>query len=335
MLQLTFEEFERLLTQNITKAEEAEGLYHSSYISSIDTPFCIGNATNISIREGVTLLKAQLTFMQDTTIEMRTLQAQIGFAYCLKGQLKGYRTNTIPKENSELYYQLTPRTGHIYATAASHGWMQLEKGKLFQILYLLFSYENFEQLVGEQLKSMPPEFIQALKDSNGYYLIELKLSSKAVALAEAIFDNPYSGKSREFYREAKVIELLAYQVDALTKSAKEMDSTGVKLTTKEEQQIEYAHQVLLSSLANPPSLIELAKELGMSDYRLKNGFRQKYGLSPYRFVVDNRMIKAKALLEKGNMSVSAVAYAVGFSSLGSFSNTFYEKYGIRPSEVNE
>jgi AraC-like DNA-binding protein len=221
----------------------------------------------------------------------------------------------------------------IYSTAASHGWMQFDRSKPYKAVYLLFSLDAFSRLIGDQLQFMPEEFRQSITSENGYYTKFVKLSSQAISLGEAIFDNPYSGKSRQFYREAKVIELIAYQIDELTRPEQEVDSTGVKLTAKEETLIEYCQQLLLSSLENPPSLIELAKEIGMSDYRLKNGFRQKFGITPNRFVVEHRMTKAKELIKKGNMTVSEVAMAVGFTSLGSFSNSFYEKFGIRPSEL--
>lgn len=338
MLSLSFEQFQELLTQNGQTTEEVkpkEGLYHTTYSSQINSPYCKGCALNIVIREGITLIRTQLTFMQDTTIEMKSFLPQIGFGYCLSGKTEGFRQNSLSREDSKLHYALSSRSGIIYATAASQGWMKLYEGKPFKALYLLFSYQAFRQLIGEQLNAMPKEFIEAIEAENGYYLREVKLSSQVVALGEAIFNNPYSGKSKEFYREAKVIELMAYQIDVLTKPAKELNSTDVKLSAKEEKLLEYSKQVLLSSLENPPSLIELAKELGMSDYRLKNGFRQQYGLTPYRFVVDNRMIQAKELLQKGEMTVSEVASAVGFTSLGTFSNSFYEKFGIRPSELNE
>jgi AraC-like DNA-binding protein len=276
------------------------------------------------------LLKVELTFKQATTIEMKSFLPQIGFVYCLTGKLIGYRQNTIPDQNSELSYQLSSGKGMIYATAASHGWMQLEKAKPYQAVYLLFSYEAFQQLIGDQIKTMPPKFRDAINSENGYFTKFLDLSSPVVALCKAIFKNPYTGKSQQFYREAKVIELIAYQIDELTKLAQAGD---LKLTAEEEILMEYCHQVLLSSLENPPSLIELAEQVGMSDYRLKTGFKQMYGLTPFRFVVDQRMLRAKELLQTREMTVGEVALTVGFTSVGSFSNSFYEKFGIRPSEL--
>lgn len=336
MLKLSFEQYQQLLLQEYKQAEEenlAEGIYHKSYHSQVDTPFCKGVTQNISIRNEIILIKTQLTFFEDVVIEMKSFQPQIGFWYCLKGYVNSYRQNVKLKEESKLNFSLSPATAFIYATAASEGWMHYQKGKLYKGIFLLFDYQAFKQLIGEQIVTMPKGFLDAMKDENGFYMKPISFTSQTKALCESIFDNPYSGKSRQFYREAKVVELLAYQIDQLTKPIKESYSSGLKLSPKEEILIEYCKNILNSSLANPPSLIELAKEIGMSTYRLKNGFRQMYGETPYRFIVDQRMTKARGLLLQKELSVSEVAMSVGFSSLGTFSNTFYEKYGIRPSEI--
>jgi AraC-like DNA-binding protein len=336
MFQLSFDEFQALLFQNARLAEadnQPEGIYHTSYRAQFNTPVCEGSATNITIREDITLIKYEITFKEATTVQMQSTLPQVGFWHCLKGQVTIHRQNTVPRQDSQLHFQVMSREAYFYVTAASRGWMQFEQCQPVKALFLLFSYPAFKQLVGEQLAALSPGVINALKEENGYYLKTMKLSSQAMALCEAVFDNPYEGRSRQFYREAKVIELLAYQIDQLSKSVQGQGSSGLKLTAEEETRIEYCREVLLASLTNPPSLIALAKRIGMSDYRLKNGFRQKYGETPYRFIADQRMFKARQLLLKRVMSVSEVAAAVGYTSLGTFSNSFYDKFGIRPSEL--
>jgi AraC-like DNA-binding protein len=336
MVQLSFEEFQALLFQNarLTEADnQPEGIYHTSYRAQFDTPVCKGNATNITIREDITLIRNEITFNETTRVQMQAAMPQVGFWHCLKGQVTIYRENTVPRPDSQLQFQIMSREAFFYATAASRGWMQFERGQSVKILILLFSYPAFKQLVGEQLAALSPGVVNALEEENGFYVKFMKLSSQAMALCEAVFDNPYTGRSRQFYREAKVIELLAYQIDQLSKLVPGQGSTGLKLTAEEETRMEHCREVLLASLDNPPSLIALAKQVGMSDYRLKNGFRQKYGETPYRFIADQRMFKARQLLLERTLSVSEVAAAVGYTSLGTFSNSFYEKFGIRPSEL--
>jgi AraC-like DNA-binding protein len=235
--------------------------------------------------------------------------------------------------NYDTNFVLTSRTGYIYVAASSEGLQQFEANEPFEAIYIHFSYAAFKQLLGDQLNEMPADFNLAMENNDRFFFRRIKLAAPVMALCESLFNNPFTGKSREFYREAKVIELIAYEIDELLKSPEEPDSTGPLLTPKEEKLIERSYHLLLENLANPPSLLELARQIGMSDYRLKNAFRQKYGQTPYRFVAEKRMVTAKALLAKKQMNVSEVAAAVGFNSLGSFSNSFYEKFGIRPSEV--
>lgn len=336
MLYLSFEELQKLITQNYKVYEEEElslHMYHTTYTSTIKTPICEGEATSTIIREGITLLKLLLNFKQDTCTEIKSLQPQIGFAYCLTGRVNALRKNTGYQPSGDTHIDLAPNTGYIYVASTSQGWQQFEANMPFEAFYIHFSYHAFSQLLGDQLSEMPADFTQAMENNNRYFFKHTKLAPPVVTLCEALFNNPFSGKSREFYREAKVIELIAHQIDELIKSPEEIAATGYTLTKKEEILLERSHHLLLQNLVNPPSLIELAREIGMSDYKLKNAFRQKYGQTPYRFVAEKRMIVAKELLAKGQMNVSEVAAAVGFNSLGSFSNSFYERYGVRPSEL--
>jgi AraC-like DNA-binding protein len=336
MLYLSFEELQNLITQNqeVCAAEQLSlQMYHTTYSSVIRSSICDGSALSTIIREGITLLKLQLTFKQTTQTEIKSFQPQIGFAFCMLGRSSVLRNNTHFQPNDDIRFLLHAHTGYIYVAASSEGWQQFEAHVPFEAVYIHFSYAAFKQLLGDQLHELPVDFTKAIENNHHYFLKQVKLSDQVTALCKALFANPFSGKSMEFYREAKVIELIAYQIDELTKPFEEVDSTGPLLTQKEEALMERCYQLLIQNLANPPSLIELARQVGMSDYRLKNGFRQKYGQTPYRFVAEKRLIKAKHLLTEGRMNVSEVASAVGFTSLGSFSNSFYEKFGIRPSEI--
>ena len=66
-------------------------------------------------------------------------------------------------------------------------------------------------------------------------------------------------------------------------------------------------------------------------FKLKKGFKDVFGLPVYQYLLNARMQEAhKAMLDKG-FTVQEAAWLVGYSSLGSFSNAFAKKYGIRPS----
>ena len=69
----------------------------------------------------------------------------------------------------------------------------------------------------------------------------------------------------------------------------------------------------------------------MSAGHLSREFRRVYGESPYSYLMTRRIERAKALLRRGDLSVTEVCFAVGCSSLGTFSTRFTELVGLPPS----
>jgi AraC-like DNA-binding protein len=70
----------------------------------------------------------------------------------------------------------------------------------------------------------------------------------------------------------------------------------------------------------------------MSAGHLSRQFRLAYGESPYSYLMTRRIERAMALLRRGDLSVTDVCFAVGCSSLGTFSTRFTELVGVSPRE---
>lgn len=83
--------------------------------------------------------------------------------------------------------------------------------------------------------------------------------------------------------------------------------------------------------ALPLDVEALAREAHMSAGHFSRRFREAYGESPYSYLMTRRIERAMMLLRGGNLSVTEVCFAVGFSSLGSFSSRFTELVGTPPS----
>jgi transcriptional regulator GlxA family with amidase domain len=83
--------------------------------------------------------------------------------------------------------------------------------------------------------------------------------------------------------------------------------------------------------ARPLGVPALARAALMSTAHFSRQFRATYGETPYTYLMTRRIERAKALLRRGDMSVSEVCVAVGCSSLGSFSARFTEVVGETPS----
>jgi AraC-like DNA-binding protein len=83
--------------------------------------------------------------------------------------------------------------------------------------------------------------------------------------------------------------------------------------------------------AQPLDVEALARGEHMSAGHLSRRFKLAYGESPYAYLMTRRIERAMALLRRGDMSVTEICFAVGCSSLGTFSTRFTELVGVPPS----
>lgn len=83
--------------------------------------------------------------------------------------------------------------------------------------------------------------------------------------------------------------------------------------------------------AQPLNVEALARGANMSAGHLSRKFRLAYGESPYSYLMTRRIERAMALLRASDLSVTDVCFAVGCSSLGTFSTRFTELVGVPPS----
>ena len=83
--------------------------------------------------------------------------------------------------------------------------------------------------------------------------------------------------------------------------------------------------------AQPLDVEALARGASMSPGHLSREFRLAYGEPPYAYLMTRRIERAMALLRCGDLSVTEVCFAVGCSSLGTFSSRFTELVGVPPS----
>ena len=83
--------------------------------------------------------------------------------------------------------------------------------------------------------------------------------------------------------------------------------------------------------AQPLDVEALARGANMSSGHLSRQFKLAYGESPYSYLMTRRIERAMALLRLGELSVTEVCFAVGCSSLGTFSTRFTELVGVPPS----
>lgn len=92
-----------------------------------------------------------------------------------------------------------------------------------------------------------------------------------------------------------------------------------------------ARDMIDRDYAQPLDVPALARAALMSSGHFSRSFRAAFGETPYSYLMTRRIERAKALLRRGDLSVTDVCFAVGCTSLGSFSSRFTELVGASPS----
>jgi len=92
-----------------------------------------------------------------------------------------------------------------------------------------------------------------------------------------------------------------------------------------------ARDLMDREYSRPLSVAAIARTALMSTAHFSRQFRAAYGETPYSYLMTRRIERAKALLRRGDVSVTEVCMAVGCTSLGSFSSRFTQLVGETPT----
>lgn len=178
---------------------------------------------------------------------------------------------------------------------------------------------------------LPPALSHLVKPFDQTFFSQVCSTTVAMQMVvQQILQCPFQGLTQRMYLESKVWELMALQLAQILDShAAEKDAKPLK--PEDVERIHYAKDVLRSRLRHPPSLIELARIVGINDCKLKAGFRQVFGTTVFGYLHSCRMERARQLLEVGEMTVTEAARAVGFVNRGHFAAAFKRRFGVNPS----
>jgi AraC-like DNA-binding protein len=148
-----------------------------------------------------------------------------------------------------------------------------------------------------------------------------------VRLAEELVAPIYRGRMGELYREAKVLELLALQLDALAEDPVDQR----QLTAREIARVRDAHDRLLGELGETPGLHDLASAVGLTPKRLNLGFRLLYGRTVFDLLRDARLDAARKLLsERPDLPLKQIAWTVGYAQATNFISAYRRRFGVPP-----
>ncbi len=137
------------------------------------------------------------------------------------------------------------------------------------------------------------------------------------------------GSLKRLFLESRVLELLMLQVEQLSLS--KPSTSHIKAYDMEK--LYYLKEILDQNICTPCSLIDLAHQAGLNEFKLKRGFREIFDNTVFGYLNDIRMQKAKTMLLEEKLNINDIADFCGFQHSKNFVVAFKKYWGMAPTQM--
>ncbi len=280
-----------------------------------------GSFQEVLIEDGFYVLKIQNDTARIQKVSREIDSSFIQFHFCLKGNAKfvfnqGRYALEVSEENSLLLYN-TQMDLPLNLELNANSWL----------VSVVMTIRKFHSLFSKEANYIP--FLSEENRDKKYYTQEGVSPAIAVVLSQMMNYNLHPS-IKELYIKGKVYELISLYFNKGTDA--DIEQCPFLVDEDNVRRIRQAKEIMISRMAEPPTLAELSDEIGLSLKKLKEGFKQVYGDSVFSFLFDYKMEYARKMLETGQHNVNEVGLKVGYSTASHFIAAFKKKYGTTPKK---
>lgn len=179
-------------------------------------------------------------------------------------------------------------------------------------------------LVGQK----PPPLVERFLEGRGEdFTTSPGMSLAMNRIVDQIRNHPFTGAMESIYLQGKVYEMLAV---ALADLADSPNGTQ-RIVGADQKRAMMARDLILDDLANPPSVESLAAQVGMSQRRLAEAFRDIFGCTVFEWIVQQRLDLARDLLLNSDFPIKEIAFRLGYTHISTFSSAFARRFDVSPA----
>ena len=245
----------------------------------------------------------------------------IQFHFCLKGQMnfvfnEGNYSFPVNEDHSMLLFNpLKPLP--IEVELAPNTW-------LVSVLISIAKFHSLFSSDADHISFLTPE------NSTKKYYDNLPFTSSIAVVLSQILQAKVHDSMKSLYFKGKVYELLSLYFNKNEDPS--LEQCPFLVDEENVRKIRMAKDIILERMSDPPSLENLATEIGLSLKKLKEGFKQLYGDTVFAYLLDHKMEEARRMLDSQKFNVNEVGLKLGYSTASHFIAAFKKKYGTTPKK---
>ena len=245
----------------------------------------------------------------------------IQFHFCLKGSGKllfndgNYEFNIIEEHAVLLFNPIQDLP--INLELDSNSW----------IISIVISISKFHSLFSNDANHI---FFLNPENSKRKFYDDTVFSPNIAVVLSQILKARVHDSMKALYFKGKAYELLSLYFNKNTNT--DLEQCPFLVDEENVRRIRQAKEIIIERMSEPPTLIELSKEIGLSLKKLKDGFKQLYGETVYGYLLDHKMTEAQRMLDSKSYNVNEVGLRLGYSTASHFIVAFKKKYGTTPKK---
>jgi len=210
----------------------------------------------------------------------------------------------------------------------NHADIQFQKNVAYQTFDVHIPLTLLNEYAGES--DVIDTFINKIYLGESSVLINGGIALHNTNLIKTIHDIrncKYEGLTRRIYLESKVYELIALLYEGINNRPR------IKLNKSDRDKIHQAAYLIKENLENPLTILELAKEVGINQTKLKEGFKEVFDNTIFGYLQQVRMNEARRYLLNTDFSIQQISNLLGYQNMSNFSAAFKKFNGISPLKL--
>lgn len=169
-------------------------------------------------------------------------------------------------------------------------------------------------------------------NANQTILQTKSISTEIVNSVEQLISHSINTSFQKLYIRGKVFEILSLYFNETFNE--NIEQCPFVENTDDIVKIKKAHDLLIKDFNSEPTLDSLSKAIGLNVRKLKEGFKDLYGMPVFTYLYHYKMDYARKLLNLNDQNINEVANIVGYSSATHFIAAFKRKFGITPKQYS-
>jgi AraC family transcriptional regulator, transcriptional activator of the genes for pyochelin and ferripyochelin receptors len=148
-----------------------------------------------------------------------------------------------------------------------------------------------------------------------------------------VIHSRYTGDLQKLFLLSKSIELLVLSAESCNKAETPRD-TIIK-SKPDKEKIIAVRDLINQRVTSPPNLTEIARSVGLNEYKLKRGFKETFNNTIFGYLTEQRLNLAHQYLLNTDKTAAEISTELGYSTPQHFNNAFKKKFGITPFLVRK